>query len=209
MTVTYAVAAEALRRLAAAAHVATPGVEVRAGWRRVARVVRRPEGFKVVIGPVLLTASELVVMGVLAHEVTHIALGHRAMFQRLKVGAIAAIVLASIAFFALFTLQLLHGTGNWWLWVIEVVAWLALTLTPRLILLAIARREEFEADRKAATLLGSPDPVIAFLDWVATLTRDNRWPIPLRPWMSTHPSLAARREAMLRSHVSISSGGQS
>jgi Zn-dependent protease with chaperone function len=207
LSVTYAVTVEALRRLAAAAHVATPGVEVRAGWRRVARVVRRPGGFKVVIGPVLLTATEPVLMGVLAHEVAHIALGHRAMFRRLRVGATAMIVLASIAFFAVFTTQFLEGTETWWLLAIEVLAWFALVLTPRAILLAIARREEFEADRSAATLLGSPDQIIAFLDWVSTVTRSDPWPSPLGLWMATHPSLAARREALLRRPVSLS--GQS
>lgn len=202
LTATYTVTAQALRRLAAAAHVAAPGIEVSARSRRIARVVRRRDGFRVVMGPVLLTAPEPVLMGVLAHEVAHIALGHPAMLRRLRVAVGAVVVLIStlLFFLAVFILQ---GSGNAWLWAIEAVALLAVMLAPRVVLLAVVRRYEYRADQTAAELLGSSGPVIAVLDWLPTVGRDDRWPLPVRPWTSAHPSTAARRQAMLRHDVDL------
>jgi Zn-dependent protease with chaperone function len=122
------------------------------------------------------------------------------MLRRLRVAVGAAVVLIAplLFFLAVFILQ---GSGNAWLWVIEAVVLLAVMLAPRAILLAVARRYEYRADQTAAELLGSPNPVIAFLDWLPTVSRDDRWPLPVRPWTAAHPSTAARRQAMLRRDV--------
>ncbi len=155
-----------------------------------------------VISQVLLMAPEPVLIGVLAHEVAHIALRHPAILRRLRVAVGAAIVLISTLLFFL-AVFIVEGSGNSWLWVIEAVALLAVILAPRAILLTVARRYEYRADQTAAELLGSSGPVIAFLDWLPTVGRDDRWPLPVRAWTAAHPSTAARRHAMLRRDESV------
>src|SRR5260370_17104208 len=72
-----------LRRLAASAHVAVRGLEVRAKSPRVARVERRRDGFWIVFQPGLLVAPEPVRSFVLPHQVAHIALAHPVIIRRL------------------------------------------------------------------------------------------------------------------------------
>lgn len=70
--------AEMLRRLAATANVAVRGLEV--GGKaspKLARLEHRRNGFWVVFQPQMLGAPEPVRRFVIAHEVAHIALGHR------------------------------------------------------------------------------------------------------------------------------------
>ena len=43
------------------------------------------------------------------------------------------------------------------------------------------------------SLVGSPEPLIAFLDWVSTHGGDQG----AKVWDATHPSNAARRKALL------------
>jgi Zn-dependent protease with chaperone function len=187
---------EMLRRLAATAHVAVRGLEVRPKAPRLARVERRRDGFWIVFQPALLVAPEPVRLFVLAHEVAHIALGHRVSIRRLGFALIAAIPLMGIGFFAVLSTQLVNDT-NPWLLLIESVIFIAAMLSPRAVILAVARRYEYQTDRMAVTLLGSPDPGVAFFDWIAAFGRPVLMPLPLRLWGSTHPSNVARRRALL------------
>jgi Zn-dependent protease with chaperone function len=187
--------AEMLRRLAATAHVAVRGLEVRARLPRLARLEHRRDGFWIVCQPPLLVAPEPVRLFVLAHEVMHIALGHRVIFRRLKFLLIAAI-LFMVGFGVVLIPQIVKD-ANPWLLLIESVVWLAAMLSPRAILLAVARRGEYQADRMAVTLLGSSDPGVAFFDWIAAFGQPVLMPLPLRLWGSTHPSNVARRRALL------------
>jgi Zn-dependent protease with chaperone function len=185
-----------LRRLAATAHVAVRGVEVRRKLPRLARVEHRRDGFWIVFQPGLLDASEPVRQFVLAHEVAHIALGHRAMMRRLRFLLIAAILLIAIGFFAILGPQLVNGRDPWLL-LIESVIFVAAMLSPRAVILAVARKGEYKADRMAVTLLGSSDPGVAFFEWIAAFGRPAFQPVPLRLWGSTHPSNVERRRALV------------
>src|SRR5229473_497736 len=188
--------AEMLRRLAATAHVAVRGLEVRAKSPRLARVERRRDGFWIVFQPPLLVAPEPVRSFVLAHEIAHIALGHRVIIRRLGFALVAAIPLMAIGFFVVLAPQL-GNDRNRWLLVIESVIFIAAMLSPRAVILAVARRNEYQADRMAVTLLGSSDPGVAFFDWIIAFGRPALMPLPLRLWGSTHPSNVARRRALL------------
>jgi len=187
---------ETLRRMAATAKVAVRGLEVSGkASHRLARVERRRNGFWVVFQPRMLDAPEPARRFVLAHEVAHIALGHRLRIRRLGFALVAAILLMAIGFFVVLQLQLVND-ANPWLLLIESVIFIAAMLSPRALILTASRRHEYHADRWAVTLLGSSDPGVAFFDWVATL-KPYVMPFPLRLWGSTHPSNAARRRALL------------
>ena len=188
--------AEMLRRLAATAHVAVRGLEVRAKSPKLARVERRRDGFWIVFQPPLLVAPEPVRLFVLAHEIAHIALGHRVIIRRLGFALVAAIPLVAIGFFVVLGPQLVNDR-NPWLLLIESVIFIAAMLSPRAVILAVARRNEYQADHMAVTLLGSSDPGIAFFDWIAAFGRPVLMPLPLRLWGSTHPSNAERRRALV------------
>src|SRR5712691_9295937 len=185
-----------LRRLAATAQVAVRGVEVRRKLPRLARVEHRRDGFWVVFQPGLLDAPEPVRLFVLAHEVAHIALGHRAIMRRLRFLLIAAILLITIGFIAVLGPQLVNDR-NPWLLLTESVIFIAAMLSPRAVILAVARRNEYQTDRMAVTLLGSSDPGVAFFDWIIAFGRPALMPLPLRLWGSTHPSNIERRRALL------------
>jgi Zn-dependent protease with chaperone function len=185
-----------LRRLAATAHVAVRGLEVRAKSPRLARVERRRDGFWIVFQPPLLVAPEPVRLFVLAHEVAHIALGHRARIRRLGFVVVATIPLMAIGFFVVLGPQVVNET-NPWLLMIESVIFIAAILSPRAVILAVARRYEYQADQLAVTLLGNSDPGVAFFDWIAAFGRPVLMPLPLRLWGSTHPSNVERRRALM------------
>jgi Zn-dependent protease with chaperone function len=187
---------EMLRRLAAAADVAVPRFEVAAKSSRLARVDHRPNGFWVVFHPALLAAPQPVRTFVIAHEIAHVALRHRLIKRRLVFALIAAIPLMGIGFFAVLGPQVVNDTSPWLL-LIESVIFIAAMLSPRAVILFVARRCEYQADRMAASLLGSLDPGVAFFDWVAAFWRPAHQPLPLRLWGSTHPSNAARRRELL------------
>jgi Zn-dependent protease with chaperone function len=188
--------AEILRRLAATGHVAVRGLEVRAKSPKLARIEQRRDGFWIVFQPGLLVAPEPVRSFVLAHEVAHIALGHRVIIRRLRFLGIAAILLMAIGFGVVLKSQIVKD-GNPWLFTIVSVIWVAATLSPRAILLAVSRRNEYQADRMAVTLLGSSDPGVAFFDWIIAFGRPALMPLPLRLWGSTHPSNVKRRRTLL------------
>src|SRR5260370_6093876 len=159
-----------LRRLAANAHVAVRGLEVRAKSPRVARVEGRRDGFWIVFQPGLLVAPEPVRSFVLAHEVAHIALGHRVIIRRLIFLGIAAILLMAIGFGVVLMSQIVKD-ANPWLLTIESVIWVAATLSPRAILLAVARRYEDQADHMAVEVLGSSRPRASFFCWFSRFSR--------------------------------------
>src|SRR5258708_4306092 len=149
--------AEMLRRLAATAHVSVRGLEVGGkASHKLARVERRRDGFWVVFQPLMLGAPEPARRFVIAHEVAHIAMGHRRNRRRLGFALIAANPLLGIGFFVVLASQVVSDT-NPWLLGIEFVILIAAMLSPRAIILAVARRHEYQADRWAVTLLGSPD----------------------------------------------------
>lgn len=185
-----------LRRLSAAAGIAAPNLEVRTSSQRLATVRARRNQTSLVIRPETLTLPPLVLRGILAHEVAHIAEGHPERRRWLRVGALAAASLSFILLSAVFAVETLGG--RWWLWPFWAAAWLITIVAPRIALLAILRRQEYAADRAAAALLGSPDPVVAFLDWISAHGGGlPPAPLPLRLWNAAHPSNAARREAVL------------
>jgi Zn-dependent protease with chaperone function len=188
--------AEMLRRLAATAHVSVRGLEVRARLPRLARVERRRDGFWIVFQPPLLLAPEPVRLFVLAHEIAHIALGHPVIIRRLRFLVIAAILLIAIGFGVVLISQIVKD-ANPWLLTIESVILVAAMLSPRAMLLAIARRYEYQADRWAVTLLGNPGAGNSFFDWIAAFGRPVLMPLPLRLWGSTHPSNVERRRALM------------
>src|SRR5712691_6283047 len=185
-----------LRRLAATAQVAVRGVEVRAKSPKLARIEQRRDGFWIVFQPGLLVAPEPVRSFVLAHEVAHIALGHRVIIRRLRFLGIAAILLMAIGFGVVLKSQIVKDEDLWLLMIVSVI-WVAATLSPRAILLAVSRRNEYQADRMAVTLLGSSDPGVAFFDWITAFGRPVLIPLPLRLWGSTHPSNVERRRALV------------
>ena len=180
-----------LHRLAAAAGVAVPTLEVQTDTKRLARVRHRRDGVRLLVRPETLLLPPQVLSGILAHELAHIARNHASIRSRMaiaSVGAIWAIVLA-----ATIAIVVLLRTGLSWLWPAPAAAALCLLVLTRAIPLAVMRRQEYEADRVAATLVGGPDSVIAFLDWVSSHGGDKR----SKPWYATHPSNAARRHALL------------
>jgi Zn-dependent protease with chaperone function len=188
--------AETLRRMAATAKVVVRGLEVSGkASHRLARVEHRRNGFWVVFQPRMLDAPEPARRFVLAHEVAHIALGHRMIRRRLGFVLVAAILFVAIGFFAVLGPQVVNDTSPWLL-LIESVIFIAAMLSPRAVILFVARKGEYQADRMAVSLLGSLDPGVAFFDWVATL-KPYTMPFPLRLWGSTHPSNVARRRALL------------
>jgi Zn-dependent protease with chaperone function len=187
---------EMLRRLAAAANVAVPRFEVGVKSPRLARLARRRDGFWIVFQPQLLVAPNPVRLFVVAHEISHIALGHPGIKRRLVFAGIAAIAVIGGGFFAILASQIVNDE-NPWLVLIESVIWLVVMLSPRAIILALTRRQEYQADRMAMMLLGSSDPGVAFFDWIANFTRPVLMPLPLRLWGSTHPSNVERRRALL------------
>jgi Zn-dependent protease with chaperone function len=80
-----------------------------------------------------------------------------------------------------------------WLWPAPVAAALCMLILTRATQLVVVRRQEYEADRVAAKLVGSTEPLIAFLDWVSSHGGDQE----AKVWDATHPSNAARRKALL------------
>jgi Zn-dependent protease with chaperone function len=84
-------------------------------------------------------------------------------------------------------------TAPRWLWPAPVAAALCLLILTRAIQLVVLRRQEYEADRLATKLLGSLEPLIAFLDWVSSHGGDQG----AKVWDATHPSNAARRKALI------------
>jgi Zn-dependent protease with chaperone function len=84
-------------------------------------------------------------------------------------------------------------TAPRWLWPAPVAAALCLLVLTRAIQLGVLRRQEYEADRLAAKLLGGLEPLIAFLDWISSHGGDQG----AKVWNATHPSNAARRKALL------------
>jgi len=188
--------AEMLRRLAATAHVAVRGLESRSKLRRLAILEHRRDGFWVVFQPALLVAPEPVRVFVLAHELAHIALGHPVKIGRLRFLLIGATLLIGIGFGMVLFSQIVKD-ANPWLLTFESVIWIATMLSPRAILLAVARRYEYQADRWAVTLLSDPGAGNSLFDWMAASTRRVLMPLPLRLWGSTHPSDVARRRALL------------
>jgi Zn-dependent protease with chaperone function len=200
-----------LRRLSAAAGIAPPILEVRATSNRIAMVQQRRGETRLVIRPETLTLPAPVLRGILAHELAHIARGHPVYRRPMTAGFAAASSLLLVLLGGWIGVELV--VGRWWLWPLWGVAWLAAIVAPRIAILAILRRQEYAADRAAATLLGSPEPVLAFLDWVSS--RGGEVPatsMPVRIWTATHPSNAARRKALLAgapgSAVSQSSQGR-
>lgn len=195
-------AAALTRRLAAAAHVSVHTLAVQPRTKRWARAERRQNGFWVVINPGLLTAPEPVLRGVLAHEIGHIVLGHPQGRRRLLVVAgTAGMALLLAGYVAGLWLIFTFGA---WLLPIVIAGWLVSIVAIRATLLLVMRRREYQVDRVAAGLLGSTEPVVAFLDWFDAHTPSKQAPLPLRLWKATYPSNAARRQALLEW---VASGG--
>ncbi|TKB50261.1 hypothetical protein FCL40_03615 [Ferrimonas sediminicola] len=149
-----------------------------------------------------LGAAEIA--GVLAHEVAHLA--HSDAFLLRMAAMITGLcrMLASLAWLgALLMLPLmLFGLAS-----VSITALLLLMVTPHLcalLQLALSRVREFDADRRAASLLGAPEPLASAL---LNLSRDQvpLWRGMLMPagqgdplaWLRSHPSTSERVERLM------------
>jgi heat shock protein HtpX len=148
-----------------------------------------------------LTPREL--RAVLAHEIAHLAHRDLALMQ---LGRALALVTGALARFAL-TLVLLQlvlglveggGASGW-----ELAALFLAPLAANLVLLALSRNREFDADAAACRLTGDPEALAAALLKLeriqAGLLRKSlpalaRLPLPR--WLRTHPSSAERIERL-------------
>ena len=122
-------------------------------------------------------ASEQQLRGILAHEIAHEDLGHVAKLQTLGAGLGLGIVLLE---------QLLPGSS-------------AVTpLAGDLIVRGYSRKEEYEADRHAVTILNragySKDVLIGALSWVARQSGGSSG----GGFLSTHPDTEDRIEQLKR-----------
>lgn len=190
--------AEDVRRVAAAAGVAPPVVEV---WRekRLAILRLRPDGARLFIHPALLGMPRVARLGIIAHELAHVARRDPVFRRWLFPSVLMALLLVEVPILVWLVFQLFDG--RWWALPLAPVIWLAGSVGGRILILAIRRRQEYAADSAAAAMLGGADPVVAYLDW---LTAHNAElppaPLPVKLWNATHPSNAARRAAILRAH---------
>ncbi len=184
-----------IRRLASMAGVVEPRLELVADSPKVASVERRRDGMHLMLRQELLAAPPAVLSGLLAHEVAHIVRQDPKIRRRLRLGSVAAIWVIAMAVMTVSTLLILNGHDR--LAAVAVLAGLAGLFLPRSVHLVVIRRQEFQADRLAARLLGGTEPVVAFLDWASAHLRPLREPLPVRLWKATHPSNAARRTALL------------
>lgn len=149
-----------------------------------------------------LSAPELA--GVLAHEVAHLA--HSDAFLLRMAALITGLcrMLASLAWLgALIMLPLmLFGLAS-----VSIGALLLLMVTPHLcalLQLALSRVREFDADRRAASLLGAPEPLASAL---LTISREQppMWRGLLMPagqgdplaWLRSHPPTSERVEKLM------------
>ncbi|BDY05259.1 zinc metalloprotease HtpX [Ferrimonas sp. YFM] len=149
-----------------------------------------------------LSAPEIA--GVLAHEVAHLA--HSDAFLLRMAALITGLcrMLASLAWIgALIMLPLmLFGMAS-----VSIGALLLLMVTPHLcalLQLALSRVREFDADRRAASLLGAPEPLASAL---LTISREQAplWRGLLTPtgqgdplaWLRSHPPTAERVEKLM------------
>ena len=180
-----------LRRLAAAAGVAAPMLEVRTDTKRLALVRYSRDGVRLLVRPETLRLPTQVLRGILAHEVAHIARQHSSIRRRMGIASLAAIWATLLAGTIAMVIAIL--TAPRWLWPAPVAAALCMLILTRATQLVVVRRQEYEADRVAAKLVGSTEPLIAFLDWVSSHGGDQGTKV----WDATHPSNAARRKALL------------
>lgn len=148
-----------------------------------------------------LTGREII--GVLAHEVAHIAHGD------LRVMGLADYVSRLTSLFAL-TAQFLLILSLPSLFVAEVdINWTGLILlafSPHVALLAqlgLSRVREYAADRKAAELTGDPEGLASALARIEQVSRSWRsllfpgWGNPEPSWLRTHPATEARIRRLL------------
>jgi Zn-dependent protease with chaperone function len=193
--------AEIVRSLSVAARVSPPQLEMTANRRLIARVVLRGNTPTLLVRNELTRVAPPVLRGVMAHEIAHVARRDPFVRRRMMLAWTIAVLLIGIASFGL-GVKLIYD-GPPWTWALALVADLAAIAGVRAVQLATLRRQEYEADLLAARLAGSPDHVVASLDWMATQVRFQRQPFPLNLWNATHPSIAARRRAVLRASSPI------
>lgn len=184
-----------VRTLASAAHVQMPSVVLRERVPKIAEVHGRHGGVELLVTRQLLVAPSEVVRAAMAHEIGHIAHRDPIVRRRLRVASIAGIWAIAAASVAVSSALLLSGSSV--LGAFALVAGIGAMVLPRAVQLAILRHQEYEADRFAAQLLGGPIPVVTYFDWFSAYWRPLRRPLPVRLWMATHPSLTARRRALL------------
>ena len=164
---------------------------MRTDTKRLALVRYSGDGVSLLVRPETLSLPPQVVRGILAHEVAHIARHHSSVRRRMGIASLAAIWAILLAGTIAMVIAIL--TAPRWLWPAPVAAALCMLILTRAIQLVVVRRQEYEADRVAAKLVGSPEPLIAFLDWVSSHGGDQG----AKVWDATHPSNAARRKALL------------
>ena len=145
-----------LRRLAAAAGVAAPTLEVRTDTKRLALVRYSRDGVRLLVRPETLRLPTQVLRGILAHEVAHIARQHSSIRRRMGIASLAAIWATLLAGTIAMVIAIL--TAPRWLWPAPVAAALCMLILTRATQLDVVRRQEYEADRVAAKLVGSTEP---------------------------------------------------
>lgn len=146
-----------------------------------------------------LTFEETV--GVLAHEISHVA--HRDT-RVMAFAALAARItrgLSTLGWIVLFLSFPFILAGALPVSFLLVVALVAAPSVSTLIGLALSRTREFDADREAARLLGDPRPLVAALAKLEQSRSRAFWPWPVRPrdeppHLRTHPETRERIERL-------------
>lgn len=135
------------------------------------------------------------ITGVLAHEMSHI-MNNDAKFQGL-VNVMSRIV-RFFSFIGLFVVLLNPSSIFSGEAILSFILLLLLAFAPTLsniLMLALSRTREFEADLEAARLTGDPNGLanaLQKLDYFSQFSRQNMLQNGIPNWMSTHPQLKER-----------------
>jgi heat shock protein HtpX len=159
----------------------------------------------VVSRKVLRTLTPRELRAVLAHEIAHLA--HRDL-PLMQLGRALAVVTGSLSRFALMLILLQVALGlfdrviaGWW----ELATLVTAPIAANLVVLALSRNREFDADAAAARLTGDPEALATALDKLERmearfLRRALPGLAPLPRWLRTHPAPQERIARLERRH---------
>lgn len=140
-----------------------------------------------------LTPREIT--GVIAHEMSHI------MNNDVRFQGLIAVMTRMVRFFSFFGLVTLMLNIDQFLMGQALVSFLILSLLilapylSNLLMLAISRTREFDADLEAARLTGDPNGLadaLQKLDYYSKFSGKAMWQNAIPSWLSTHPALMER-----------------
>ena len=142
--------------------------------------------------------------GVLAHEMSHLEHGDTRVMRLAAVLSELTRWLAQVGLFAALLMLPLVWLGLAELSLLVVLVLVAAPPVTRLLLLALSRTREFEADARAAELTGDPAGLALALATVERVTTRSwlRWLNPLArqevpPWLRTHPDTWERIDRLM------------